>query len=68
MNLSLFVTLCNKFFQKGQKRVFKVLLSHFAIKTVIAKNLNSVQISNVYTFKICQERRGPLLIDDYIVT
>ena len=34
MKLSLFVTLCNKFFQKDPKRVSEVFLSHFSIKTV----------------------------------
>ena len=48
VNLSLFVTLCSSFFQKGQKRVCVVFLSHFVIKTVIAKNLDSVHIFAVF--------------------
>ena len=34
----LFVTLCNIFFRKGQKRVCEAFLPHFIIKTVIEKN------------------------------
>ena len=48
VNLSLFVTLCSSFFQKGQKRVCVAFLSHFVIKTVIAKNLDSIHIFAVF--------------------
>ena len=44
VNLSLFVTLCDKFFQKGQKSLSEVFWSLFVIKTVIAKNWDSVHI------------------------
>ena len=44
VNLSPFVTLCDKFFQKGQKSLSEVFWSLFVIKTVIAKNWDSVHI------------------------
>ena len=44
VKLSLFVTLSNAFFQKDQKRVNEVILSHFVIKAVITKNLDSIHI------------------------
>ena len=56
MNLSLLVTLCNKRFQRGKKRACEVLLWHFLIKTVIAKNLDSVQVFTVYTFQPTRQK------------
>ena len=56
VSLSQFVTLCNNF------------LSHFIIKTRITKNLDIIQIFVAHSFQECQESRGPLLIDDFIVT
>ena len=44
VKLSLFVTFSNKFCQKDPKRVFEVFLSHFVIKTVFTKDLDSIQI------------------------
>ena len=44
VKLSLFVKLSNVFFQKDQKRVNEVILSHFVIKAVITKNLDSIHI------------------------
>ena len=56
MNLSLLVTLCNKHFQKGKKRACEVLLWHFLIKAVIAKNLDSVQVFTVYKFQPTRQK------------
>ena len=56
MNLSLLVTLCNKRFQKGKKRACEVLLWHFLIKAVIAKNLDSVQVFTVYKFQPTRQK------------
>ena len=44
MKLSLFVTLCNIFFQKDPKRINELILSYFVIKTVISKNADSIHI------------------------
>ena len=44
VKLSLFGMLCNKFFQKDPKRVSEVVLSHFVMKTVLTKNLDSMHI------------------------
>ena len=50
----MFVTHYNKFFQKGTERANEVFLSHFVIKAV-------------HYFEKCQDRKGPVLIDDVIV-
>ena len=65
---SLFATFCNNFFVKGPKRASNVFLSHFIIKTGIKKNLDTIQISFRFSFQKCQQSRGPLLIDDVIIT
>ena len=41
---SLFVTLNNKLFQKDPKNVSEVFLSHFEVKPVITKNLDSTEV------------------------
>ena len=43
-------------------------MSHFIRKTRITKNLDIIQIFVAHSFQECQESRGPLLIDDFIVT
>ena len=63
VNLSLFVTFCHNFFQKVQESLCEVFLSQFLIKTVIAKNLNSIQNFTVYALQNCEERRGALFIN-----
>lgn len=57
VRLFLFVTLYNDFFQKCPKRAGEAFLSHYVIKTGIITNLNSIQISTVFSFQKCQERR-----------
>ena len=57
VRLFLFVTLYNDFFQKSPKRAGEAFLSHYVIKTGIITNLNSIQISTVFSFQKCQERR-----------
>ena len=37
VKLSLFVTLCNNFFQKDPKRVYEVFLSNFVIETFLQR-------------------------------
>ena len=52
VKLFLFVTL-NILYQKSSKKVSEFILSQFVIKTVIAKNLDNVQILTVFYFQNC---------------
>ena len=50
--------------------LFFLYLTHFLTLcniNVLIKNLDSIQIFNIYSVQNCQERREPLLIDDIMV-
>ena len=65
MKVSLFITYCNKSFPKAPKRIFEVFLLHYVIKSVITKNLQSIQIFSLLFSKLLGKER---IIGDVIVT
>ena len=64
MKLSLFVTLCNHFFQKNPKRVYEVFLSNFVIETFLQRiyTAQKMKFSITDFFSKCDQIRNLLRI------
>ena len=61
------VTLWNKFFQNDTKKASAVFLSHLVIKTIIRKNLDSIQILTFNSFQNCQETITNRLCHSHVI-